>query len=264
MLHQQIKKISKVSTQEASSIQVEQMQNRRRIAEMALTISRLEGSLRDAQRESSNRAKSSSQMLGDEELAQQVKLLSEEVLRLRDKLGNTSGEQLALNNRLRAALDRASKAEEDLASATAGASTDAYDSMERAGVRGKGGIQRRRPGAQEGSTIRSAMRLGPGQGDRTEQLGKVVDAIDGFAVTTGKYLRRNPLARAGFILYLLLVHLWSFVLLFFHAHNFDIRRDDLGATGPGVSVGPQALIQQHNQIANREAADTVLNAGQGA
>jgi hypothetical protein len=62
--------------------------------------------------------------------------------------------------------------------------------------------------------------------------------------SSGKYLKRNPLARAGFIFYLVLIHLWTFVLLFFHAHSFDtIAERDSGA-GDGYSHGPHAIMQQ--------------------
>jgi hypothetical protein len=56
------------------------------------------------------------------------------------------------------------------------------------------------------------------------------------------------MARAGFIVYLLLVHLWTFVLLFFHAHNFETVHDY-----DSVSVGPHALLQQ--QIMDKAAAE---------
>lgn len=61
---------------------------------------------------------------------------------------------------------------------------------------------------------------------------------------SGKYLRRNPIARAGFIFYLLLLHLWTFVLLFFHAHSFDTVGDDTGASALRVVHGPGALLQK--------------------
>ena len=61
---------------------------------------------------------------------------------------------------------------------------------------------------------------------------------------SGKYLRRNPLARAGFILYLIMIHLWTFVLLFFHAHSFDTN------TGRDFGHGPHALLRPHSNIIN--------------
>ena len=63
-------------------------------------------------------------------------------------------------------------------------------------------------------------------------------------LSLGKYLRRNPLARAGFIFYLILIHLWTFVLLFFHAHSFDVSR---GSEFGHVPPGPHSIFQQqHN------------------
>lgn len=65
----------------------------------------------------------------------------------------------------------------------------------------------------------------------------------------GKYLRRNPLARAGFIFYLIMIHLWSIVILFFHAHSFQ-EHGDFGA-GVGIPHGPHALMMQH-QLLNQD------------
>lgn len=64
---------------------------------------------------------------------------------------------------------------------------------------------------------------------------------------TGKYLRSNPIARAGFLLYLLLIHLWTFVLFIFHAHGFETVHGDFG--GGGVPHGPHALMQAHEPLA---------------
>ncbi len=189
--------MSKESTQEASSIQVQQLQYQRRVAEMTLTISRLEANLRDAQKEFSNRDGSQNNAIGDDELAQQVQLLSEEVLRLRDKLGNSSSELKTLKSRLHVALERASKAEDELMSASAAAAatgSDIYDSMELgSGARDSSSImaRRRKPSGHQSGTIRAAMRLNPGQGDRAEQIARVVDAVDGFAVTTGAFAGCN-------------------------------------------------------------------------
>jgi hypothetical protein len=246
MLHRQLKEMSKESTQEATSTQVQQLQYERRVAEMTLTISRLEASLRDAQNENTKGENINNRDPADEELAQQVKLLSEEVVRLRDNLGNSSSELKTLKSRLHVALERASKAEDELASAAAFGGSDVYNSMELgSGNRESSNAtaRRRKAGGSQNSTIRAAMRLTSAQGDRTEQLAKVVDAVDDFAVTTGKYLRKNPMARAGFILYLLLMHIWTFVLLFHHAHNFEtLKGDDIA-----MAVGPQALIDFHKR-----------------
>jgi hypothetical protein len=54
-------------------------------------------------------------------------------------------------------------------------------------------------------------------------------------------------ARAGFIFYLLLMHLWTFVLLFFHAHSFESDHADFGA----VDHGPHALMQQSSDLSKK-------------
>jgi chromosome segregation ATPase len=179
--------MSKESTQEASSAQVKLLEYQRRVADMKLAISRLETNLRDAQKQGTDRDGTANVDSSDDQMKQQAKLLSDEVVRLRDKLGNSSGELLALKSRLQAALERASKAEEELASVHTGVGNDSYDSLERAsGSRNPVSLARRRKaGIAHSSTIRSAMRLDPGQGDRTEKIGKVVDVVDSFAVTTG-------------------------------------------------------------------------------
>jgi hypothetical protein len=114
----------------------------------------------------------------------QVKVLSEELVRLREKVSNQSSESLALKNRLQTAMNRATKAENDLAVAVAEGNGQFYDSVEKG--RGSSGLGRRRKRAPQNGSIRSAMRLNPGQGERTEQIGKAVDVMDSFAVSTGK------------------------------------------------------------------------------
>ena len=72
---------------------------------------------------------------------------------------------------------------------------------------------------------------------------------------SGKYLRRNPLARAGFIFYLILIHLWSFVILFFHAHSFEEHGGDFGAHGPS-SLMKQQFVKP-DQLMNADASAAI-------
>ena len=151
-------------------------------------------------------------------------------------------ESLAMKHRLKSAVDRANKLEGDLANAqSSNGNGDFYDSMERAQL-----SRRRRPGATNTGSIRAAMRLDSTSGDRAEKIGQAVDVVDSFAVSTGKYLRRNPLARAGFIFYLMLVHLWCFVILAYHSHSMDM--------GSGVPHGPHAMVMQQQQLIKPIAA----------
>jgi hypothetical protein len=234
--------MSKQSTQEASAAHARQLQHDRQIADLTVTISKLESSLRDAERSSSGITENEKANKDDDpDMANQVKLLSEEVLRLREKVANQNSESVAMRNRLKAAVDRAAKAEDELTEARMVRSAGNMDIE----IGAPNGMSRRRRGAdQAGPSIRSVMRLEPGQGEGKEQIGKVVDALDSFAVSSGKMMRRNPLARAGFIVYLLLIHVWTFILIFFHAHNFESVHGDFGA-GVSVPHGPHALMQQH-------------------
>jgi hypothetical protein len=72
------------------------------------------------------------------------------------------------------------------------------------------------------------------------------------ACSSAKYIRQNPLARAGFIAYFLLIHFWTFVVLFLHAHSFDPGRASEWGTVPH---GPHAMVQQHqDQIQGMDPA----------
>jgi hypothetical protein len=243
-LHQQLRAMSRESTQEASAVHAKQIHYERQIAQMSLTISKLEASLRETQNASGREAATTDSDIASEDAkAEQIAVLSEEVFRLRDKIASHNSEALATKGRLQSATDRANKLEKDLAVATTKGDND-YSSIE-FGASSSGLDRCRRRGANQTSSIRSVMQLDIGQGERREQLGNAVDVMDSFAVTTGKYLKRNPLARAGFIFYLLLIHLWTFVLLFVHAHNFD-EYGDRGATTPH---GPNVLMQQAPKVA---------------
>ena len=193
-MHQQLREMSKESTQEASALHAKQIHYDRQIADMSLTISKLQASLREAKKGSSASTENhetkdnSNEKSGNDQSTNQVKVLSDEVFRLRDKMAHQNSETLALRNRLKEATDRAMKAEEKLASAIAGngAGDCMYDSMERAGLSGNG-IGRRRKGgpSPDSGSLRSVMRLNPGQGDRREQIGKAVDVVDSFTKSTG-------------------------------------------------------------------------------
>lgn len=255
--------MSRETKSEVSAAHTKQLQHDRKMADMSLTISKLEASLREAREETSSQSRARDAAKSrDNELSDQVKMLSEEVLKLRDKVASHSSESLALKNRLRSANERATKAEEELAIVNSTASqsngtNDMYDAMERAGGPTSGnGFSRRRKGGGAGigiggppqsGSIRTAMKLTRGQGnERTEQIGQVVDAVDAFAVSTGKYLRRNPLARAGFIFYLLLIHLWTFLVLFMHAHRFEPSNIADYDNKMNIPHGPHAIVQQGN------------------
>lgn len=88
---------------------------------------------------------------------------------------------------------------------------------------------------------------------QNSSLSQNISANAFHVLSLGKYLKRNPLARGGFISYLVLIHLWTFVLLFFHAHSFDtIAERDFGTGGGGSPHGPQAIMQQQQILKSQE------------
>jgi hypothetical protein len=117
-----------------------------------------------------------------------------------------------------------------------------------AGVSYGSGMRRRIKGGQRTNStvrsIRSALNIRPGQvGEGTEQVAATIDAVDSFLVETGSYMRHEPLARFAFLIYLIILHLWAFCLVLFHAHSFEKEHADLGnlsETGgvPGEGAHP--------------------------
>jgi Golgin subfamily A member 5 len=291
-LQNELRDISKERTEEASSSHSNQIHNDRKIAELSHTVARLESELLNAarNRNSSNGGSSSSSSNsgfyssnnnthdgssgGGEEL-KQIKYLSEEVLRHREQLSSCNSEISALKSRLHVANARASKAEAALEEVENGNSfnggggaggADSWSDVEMAPLSGNNNSMRRRGGGGRRSpthrtvpTMRSALHLGPGQS--TEKIGKALDGIDVFLVESGKFLRYNPLARLLFIVYLLILHLWTFALFFFYAHGFETVHGDFGA-GHGVPHGPHALMEQHPALQQAASSVAVSAAGQ--
>jgi len=254
-LQMQIRSFSNETTQEATAIHAKEIQYDRQIADMSLTISKLEAKVRDSEKASPQYTNQSDGSSDDKQMPNQIKLLSEEVMRLRDQVAHHNSESLAMKNRLKVAVHRSNRLEEDLlvAKTSSNNDTENYGLMEQGQSTASGG---RRSKASSAS-IRSAMLLNSSRGDRTEQFGKVVDQIDSFAASTGKYLRRNPLARAGFIFYLILIHLWTFLLLFFHAHSFDTISDRDFGPNTKYSHGPHAMIMQQQMNQNLDLTRNV-------
>ena len=56
----------------------------------------------------------------------------------------------------------------------------------------------------------------------TEGVARAVNLIDSWTFMTGKFLRRYPLVRLGFITYLLVLHLWVFFIIGIHTHNLEL------------------------------------------
>ena len=94
----------------------------------------------------------------------------------------------------------------------------------------KGGVGRNRGGTSSVRSIRSALNIGPGRSSPAlQQVLTTVDAIDSWMVETGSFMRHEPLARLGFLMYLMTLHLWTFALVVFH--ETEVPHGDFGSMG---------------------------------
>jgi uncharacterized coiled-coil DUF342 family protein len=191
-LHQELEEMSMERTEEAAAAHARHLQNDRKIADMSVTISRLQSNLRDAKRASFDDNRDSLYSSGEDEKTLQIKTLSEQVLWQQEKIGQSKSEISALKSRLQVAISRADKAEGAMSSFHN--SDDIYDRMEGAPLSGGSNDGRRtmrrrggsgNPNDSYGGSIRSAIRLSPGQGESTEKIGKAIDVVDSFSVQTG-------------------------------------------------------------------------------
>ena len=168
----------------------------------------------------------------------------------------TSSLAVALNARLRVALNRARDLETKLARALEEAGNDDDYSFDSSGGNsglntpyksGSGdlldlnnysnnnnagsGLTRKRGGRQVVSISR-AINLNDSNSQMTpskEKISKVIDEVDMWSINTGVFLKRNPLARAAAVLYLIVLHVWVMGILIFHAHNFEVEHGDFGS-----------------------------------
>ena len=188
----------------------------------------------------------------ERKLQDEISSLSEDIIRQRGQLQNANSEVQTLRNRLKSAITRAEYAENAAAMASAssggGGMGDMYDAemggnvnvnssssmlsssshkmMKRKyGVRGRKAV----------TSIRSALKLdGGATGNYSSNIGDMVDSVDRLALGTGHYFKSDPIARAFFLVYLVILHLWAFCLVLFHAH---------GTLEPSADVGPEELLK---------------------
>ena len=71
-------------------------------------------------------------------------------------------------------------------------------------------------------------------------------------IFVAKTIRQNPMVRLGFIAYFLLIHFWTFVVLFLHAHSFDPTSG--GGDFGTIPHGPHAIMQQQVLQASDQSA----------
>ncbi|GKY91732.1 hypothetical protein MPSEU_000145000 [Mayamaea pseudoterrestris] len=240
ILQDELRNVSSEQSDEATVLQLRREQHDRQIQQLNETILELK---RELQREKEHAT--SNRLNGDDETMKQVRNLSEDVIRLRDKLSSSSSEISALKSRLHVALDRAKRAEQALEERLTAVS--GFGDIEVGS-----GATRQRGGLKGHPTMRAALKLDVVQGEGSERFAKSLDSLDKFLVQSGRFLRQNAVARLLFILYFVTMHLWTFVLLFFHVHGYDTMRTDFATSGHG----PAGMIaQQAAQVAQRNASD---------
>ena len=182
----QLRSFLNETKEEATVVHAKEIEYGRQIADMTTTISKLEEKVRLYEKASLNNSNPSVDSFDDQNMPQHMKVLSEEVVRLRDKIANHNSESLAMKNRLKAAVDRSKMLEEELHIAKVSPNNKGIisESLEPGHI-AVPGRRRRTVGANNNSSIRTAMLLNSSHGDRTEKIGKVVDQIDSFASSTG-------------------------------------------------------------------------------
>jgi chromosome segregation ATPase len=243
-LRHELHEISQERTDDASAAHARQQQHDRRVADLRANVARLEATVRELKKSTGAPVTGESTSSEDprvfrlekesEELKRKVASVSEQLIRSQEKNESSKSEILALQNRLQAANTRAQNAEQTLAVAAPPPTTSQMYQVEGGGVSYGSGMRRRVKGGREirssVRSIRSALNMNPGRvGEGAEQVAATIDAIDSWVVDTGGFLRHEPLARLAFLLYLILLHLWAFCLVLFHAHSFEKEHADFGS-----------------------------------
>ena len=247
-LQKELEEISAERTQELSSNLARQKQYDRRVSDLSSEVSRLQSKLRSLDHTGNSLDNTqggevdivaSRFQAKENDYKKQISILSEDLLRLRGRLENSSTEVQTLRNRLKAALNRAEIAEKEsrASSMIINSNNSSYD-IEHGALTGSfGNKTRRRFGGRNkrNTTIRSVLKLDSVTNNETQEaLGGTVDSLDLFMMKSLNYLRADPFARMFLILYLSFLHLWTFCLIAYHAH---------GTLEPSSNVGPEQLLK---------------------
>ena len=91
-------------------------------------------------------------------------------------------------------------------------------------------------------SIRSALGLHPGRfpsGGWQEMISSLLDTFDTLSVDLGSHFQHYPMSRLAFMMYLLVLHIWTFFLLVYHAH---------AQGGVGGEHGPEAMMRSYHYM----------------
>ncbi len=78
-----------------------------------------------------------------------------------------------------------------------------------------------------------------------------VEVVDRFCIRSALYMGVNPLARLFAIVYLVVLHMWAFVVLSFHTHQMELggppAMTGLGAAAAAAATDSPAIISPTGQ-----------------
>ena len=242
-LQNELQEISNERAAEASAARERQREYDQRTMDLNSQVLRLEAMARENERD---KASSDEHAAPDaasnprvqkltrelEQTRRQLSSTSEQLLRQKGLANSAKTEIVTLKGRLESASLRAEAAENALASnSTLGNQSRLYEASGGAAY-GTPSRRRRRGGRYSqlpSRTLLSTFGMQISHGSVAEQIATTIDAMDTWMLETGNIMRHEPLARLGFALYLVMVHLWCFGLVFFHAVQSE--HADLGNIG---------------------------------
>jgi hypothetical protein len=80
-------------------------------------------------------------------------------------------------------------------------------------------------------------------------IASLLDTFDVLSVDLGSHFRHYPVSRLAFMMYLLILHMWAFFLLVYHAH----------AQGTGGVHGPEAIMSSYHYEQTGQKVATAAN-----
>ena len=173
---------------------------------------------------------------------EQMKDLSDQLLRQQSLVDKSKSEILALKGRLQSALQRAEAAEQEVRQSQGHTNdvehgTTGLNRVNHSWSTMGQNTRRRKRG---GRTMRSALGIRASGSPFVTQVAHTIDSVDLWMLETGLILKQEPMARLGLLAYALLLHFWCFALVCFHA--VESEHGDLGAlTSHRTVISPHSL-----------------------
>lgn len=275
-LHSELQDLSKEQADELSGAHARQRQYERKISDLTTTVAKLESSRRSMRSNindsledidiSDERYTSATDLQhpGDEKketdhLKKQISSLSEKIFEQQSKIDHSRAELSTMKNRLQAAVRRADAAEKSLEDANqrlimmdapsnagvafSGTMSSTDEEMGTKPRRRRGPIRRGFQRRSQVESIRSALGLHHGRlpaGGCQEGMAQLLDTVDTISIDLGGHFRHSPISRLAFIAYLVILHMWAFFLIVYHAHA-------QGTVG-GDHYGPESLLHSYRHM----------------